>query len=352
MSSKDATKIKPADDPTVVENSGKSSGIRSTIVCEGCQSALVTKGILAGQIIRCGRCGKISQMGTSEALATDRMAWRSLWLGISSIFLLFITGLPAVYYGVKSLLRMRFVRPKKSDRIAAITGTALGGCFGIFIGSFVAMVGLFVLIVTMDIKRSQNPAEIKEFLAKVCTISMPTELEGFDFDGILFNSNQSFEFGDAKKYSDQTFRIRILYQRSTIGINRNTMIQQMREVYVSSSRMKIDKDGTEMLLWNIDDESVDVQKRIFTLTPKKNAESQNVSEDGNEVSSSDQPDEATSGESTESTKSQTPEIVKHYFGVITRESGIYGFVVYVNETRRPTTDEEIQQIIETLKPIE
>ena len=109
--------------------------------CQHCKSKVVTVGLNTGQQIRCANCLTIWTFGKVETDATDRLAWRSFWLGLSSILFLFFTGIPAIYYGVRSLLRMRFVKPKKRDRAAAIAGTTMGGCFGIFVSFFRFPVG-------------------------------------------------------------------------------------------------------------------------------------------------------------------------------------------------------------------
>jgi len=100
--------------------------------CSQCESELLVEIFGTSNPIRCASCGGISIPANEASTQAGRFAWRSLWLGIASIFLLFLTGLPAIWYGVRSLLQMRFVRSQKGDRKAAAAGITLGLLFGIF----------------------------------------------------------------------------------------------------------------------------------------------------------------------------------------------------------------------------
>ena len=58
--------------------------------------------------LRCGNCGDLIGTGVKANAPREKTASRSLWLGLSSIILLFFTGIPAIYYGIKSLLKKSF----------------------------------------------------------------------------------------------------------------------------------------------------------------------------------------------------------------------------------------------------
>lgn len=123
--------------------------------CPQCQSKLLVEVFGTSNPIRCASCGGISMPVNQQASEVHRDSRRSLWLGVASIVLLFLTGLPAVWYGVRSLLKMRFVRSERGDRRAATIGTALGLIFGIFGLAFVSVaagIALTVVMVQKDIE--------------------------------------------------------------------------------------------------------------------------------------------------------------------------------------------------------
>ena len=119
------------------------------MTCLVCGARLYTDFVSESQSskiwLRCGKCGDFIDSGVKANAPVDKFARRSLWLGISSIILLFFTGIPAIYYGVKSLMRSKYTSVRPGDRRAAIAGTALGTIFGVFLGTCV--VGTAVSII-------------------------------------------------------------------------------------------------------------------------------------------------------------------------------------------------------------
>ena len=147
----------------------------ATIQCDQCELPLMLDG--DSVLIRCASCGNIFRRDFARSRDTDRMAWRSLWLGLASIVLVFFTGIPAIYYGVRSLLRMRYRPAEKRDRTAAIAGVGLGSIFGLVIGPCVAMFGLIVLVGFMSAERTSDPIEIAAIMDEFCEMDYPEEFE-------------------------------------------------------------------------------------------------------------------------------------------------------------------------------
>ena len=124
--------------------------------CPQCQSTLLVEVFGTSNPIRCASCGEISMPPNQQASEVHRDSRRSLWLGVASIVLLFLTGIPAIWYGVRSLLKMRFVRSQRGDRKAATIGAVLGLIFGIFGLAFVSVAGGIALILTLVQKDIEN----------------------------------------------------------------------------------------------------------------------------------------------------------------------------------------------------
>ena len=147
----------------------------ATIQCDQCEQSLLLEGESA--LIRCASCGNIFDRDFTRSGDTDRMAWRSLWLGLASILLMFFTGFPAIYYGVRSLLRMRYRPTAKRDRTAAVAGVGLGAFFGLVIGPCISLFGLMILIAVMSTDRSTDPVEIAAMLDEFCELDYAEEFE-------------------------------------------------------------------------------------------------------------------------------------------------------------------------------
>ena len=185
----------------------------SPLVCQACGAELVTDFISEIQsarvLVRCGGCGVIIGSGIDENAPVDKRARWSLWLGISSVLLLFLTGIPAVYLEIRSLLRMRYTSFRLQDRYAAIAGTTLGSIFGVC-GGFC---GVFSLVVALALFFSQkttfNFEQSMVVLSGIAKVEMP---EGIN-QGVAVSAvnTHQFHFRDAKKKEDATCRIQLVY---------------------------------------------------------------------------------------------------------------------------------------------
>lgn len=295
----------------VSSDSKTQAGSPKTSECPSCNSVLITRTVTPGQSIRCGRCSQIIRFGTTEKVATDKLAWRSLWLGVASLVFLFFTGIPAVYYGIRSLLRMRFFRPKTSDRAAAVVGTTLGGCMGVFVGIPAAFTGLMIAIVVLTVTSSEIPAEIEEELAKHCNVSFPEDVEGVGFQSLMLGSQQTFDFADAKKRDERKIDIRIIRYNTTLAVNKMAIILRAKTRGVPEGEMI----SQEVIEWRAGREPIEVNKRVYRVKNK-------TSDD------------------------ETPEkefgTVNHYYGVFAQESDYIGFVIVLHVDDRSMEDSELE----------
>ncbi|MDG2184529.1 MAG: hypothetical protein P8K79_02550 [Mariniblastus sp.] len=133
------------------------------------------------QQVRCARCGKVSRPQTENASQRkpNRAARWSLWLGLSSILLLSITGIPALILGIRSLLQMRHEQPTKREKEAGVLGTLLGLVFGVLLGGcFLGGGGMILFaMLNLPLERSHDADVIRQWMDQVVQIDLPDGLE-------------------------------------------------------------------------------------------------------------------------------------------------------------------------------
>lgn len=228
--------------------------------CQSCNSKLETEGLQPGQRYRCANCEAVHLFGTTEKVPADKLAWRSLWLGLASIILVFITGIPAIYYGIKSLLRMRFVKSKKSDRAAAIAGTALGGCFGLFFGFIVVSIISIGLLSYLTYKTTSVPSEVVENCEQIFDFEAPPEFKPIEAQEML-GMQKSFDFADDIDEEKRHARIYLKFLGSSMRTNEDGLIGSLSSKSVNNGLGE--ERETELLKWNVFGEDTDVRKTIF-----------------------------------------------------------------------------------------
>jgi hypothetical protein len=229
--------------------------------CQVCNSKLVTEGLISGQQIRCANCQSLSRFGKVEKIATHRLAWRSFWLGISSILFLTITGIPAIYYGIRSLLRMRFVKPARSDRVAAIIGTSLGGCFGVFVGFIVVCSLIIGLIQFWTSNQTVDPDEVAERCSQSFEFLSPhvVPIQASSF----MNTQYLFEFADKPKADDRKLGIRLVFIRAGVKFNGALISQKLQQQGLGKKKFGSSK-SSELLEWQLGEQSMEVEKRVYS----------------------------------------------------------------------------------------
>lgn len=186
--------------------------------CSQCQSTLLVEIFGTANPVRCASCGHVSIPVNEASTLVSRHARRSLWLGLVSIFLLFLTGIPAIWYGVSSLLQMRFVRSRKRDRQAAAAGVTLGVLFGVFWSGFVLSFGGVILFFMMINEDTFNPVRIAEIRSEIGSIEVPADFVALEAN-IMKGQFQRVNWQDGRMASDAEGRIRLVKAkfRSQIG---------------------------------------------------------------------------------------------------------------------------------------
>jgi hypothetical protein len=298
--------------------------------CQSCNSKLVTAGLTPGQQVRCANCLTLFKFGKIEKVPTHRLAWRSFWLGLSSIVLLFITGLPAMYYGIRSLIRMRFVKPKPSDRAAAITGTALGGCFGIFIGFFAVcgmIVGLFAFLTYQE---TEQAMEVAQRCSEVFEVELPPGINPVRATS-LFTTVDSFQFADSPKADQRRVLVQLKRQGMSLQENRSQLIRSFKRRRVNDHDLG-ETVSTELLNWEMDGQPVEVRKTIYSRPLYSDEEKKLMGEEAAD----------------EEERIETHQ----YFTYIFRPDGSYGLVVVFEPDGFDLAESEIRAIFSDTKIVD
>lgn len=202
--------------------------------CSQCESTLLVEIFGTSNPIRCASCGTVSYPVTEAASQTSRFAWRSLWLGLASIILLFLTGIPAIWYGVRSLLQMRFVRTTKGDRKAAVVGVTLGVLFGVLWAGIVTILGAGVLLFMMMLEETKDSARIEQILSTIGSLEVPEEFVP-DEAQVLMSQSQRVDWRDYSDTNIDDGRMRVI--RATA----NTQIGD-QQIIGPGIRFSLDRD--------------------------------------------------------------------------------------------------------------
>lgn len=290
--------------------------------CQTCNSKLVTDGLQPGQRFRCANCEAIFLFGKTEKVPADKLAWRSLWLGLASILLIFFTGIPAIYYGVKSLLRMRFVKSKSSDRAAAVAGIATGGCFGLFFG-FLALtiltIGLFAYLTHEEVEIA---AEVQARCDQVFEFEAPEGFKPVKAETVL-GIQSSFDFADDRDKIKRSARIHLRKIGSNLQTNKEQLIEALQSKSVNNGFGKV--RSTELLKWQMFGEETDVRKTIFEpSTEKENV----VRHDGEDYYVLE---------------------THQYFALVRKPEGFYGIVIVFEPENFNLSESDVKAIFENLK---
>ena len=229
--------------------------------CQHCNAKLITEGLDPGQQISCPQCQTLSRYGEIQTVATHRLAWRSFWLGLSSILLLFITGIPAIYYGIKSLLRMRFVKPKPSDKAAAIAGTALGGCFGIVFGATIVTGFLLGLLIYLTNVTITEPDLVVTKCHAHFVFQPPSKFVPVYAKSSLGDSER-YLFANEMDAEKRSACIYLTYVNGGFQADKRLVSQALRRLRIDDEDRR-KPDSSEVLTWTMNGSPIEVRKRIY-----------------------------------------------------------------------------------------
>lgn len=313
--------------------------------CQFCKENLVTDGLNAGQQLRCANCQGIMRFGDAEKIATDRLAWRSFWLGLASFVFLFFTGIPAVYYGVRSLLRMRFVKPKRSDQAAAVLGTTMGGCFGIAVGALLTTIGIVSLAVAFTRWDSSDERAILAQLPKHFQFELPPDVRPLMGRSVL-NSQYEYSFGDQRDGSKRHFRIVLAYIPKSLSSNRNQLLATLSNRQLNGTE-KGQRERLELLDWKLAGQTIKVRKTVFRLSTEAPEVAAVATEGGppspEAAAADDRP--AILPDVVAGAVPEEAGLVTHqYVGAVSDKNGYYGVTILLHPDFVSVTEDDVKAI--------
>lgn len=286
------------------------------LTCQNCESELETSFIAstADVVIRCGNCGELFSPLQNTG-AVDKNAWRSLWLGLASLLLFCFTGIPALYFGIKSLLRGRYTRTRPQDRRAAVAGIMLGGLFGIF-GSFCVFgFGGAILVAILSNVTTESTEQARYILQGVASMNMPDELVSGRASKTFGSSD--FSFVDDEDSDKRSLRFDFVFFPPAMTGSVATLNSQLRnkQLHTKGTYKKLSE---ELLKWNLGDRTIGVTKIVF-----------------------------------EETRDEQPTIeICQYYGYSAVKSGIFGFAFLHSPADSGLTEQRIREFVESITPRE
>lgn len=310
--------------------------------CQQCAAPLVSEGLLQGQQVRCAKCAHVFRLGEEQKTSADRLAWRSFWLGLSSLILLFFTGLPAIYYGIRSMLRMRFIKSRPKDRFAAVAGTAMGGCFGV-LGS--GMVISFVAIIALTILTVNKPEDLEEkrqLYAQAFSNEMPADLF-FDRAVCVLRSQYFFDFFDEEESENRSLRVHLVHHKSNFQPMQSQVVVQLRDRSLKIPGKKLVEQNSELLHWSMLNQDIEVRKIVFAMEPDEDARE---TDSDAELAATSEAELATTSEAEPS----TGEVIQ-YYGICKSPLGFSGMTVIAKQPQVVFTEERIRVLFAELQPI-
>lgn len=310
--------------------------------CRKCDAMLIADGLPQGQQVRCVKCANQFRLGEEKKTSADRLAWRSFWLGLSSLVFIFFTGLPAIYYGIRSLLRMRFTKPRPKDRFAAVAGTMMGGCFGLF-GAFVAAFAAIIAVTLSTIDTADSDEEKAQHYARVFENEMPPELLIEKTISVL-SSQHFFDFVDHEEPEQRTVRVHLLHHNSNFQPMRSQVVMQLRSRLIKIPDHKLVSQSSENLTWRMLDQDIEVRKVVYEIQPKEDDE-EDYSQTESESDSNSETETESSGDAA------TDDIAIQYYGICKSPYGYTGMSVTAQQPQAVFTEEKIREMFASLKPI-
>jgi hypothetical protein len=134
--------------------------------CGSCGTELVTDDLLETDVVSCANCGLTFRLAEAADIETrvSRQAVLSMLLGFASIICLFLTGIPAIILGARSLGLIRREPAHYKGRGLAIAGIVTGSGFGVILGTCLS---LFMIPMVPTILAIRNLSSCEDHLQEI-----------------------------------------------------------------------------------------------------------------------------------------------------------------------------------------
>ena len=234
------------------------------MICPQCDSTLLTDVFKTQNPVRCATCGQVSLQQTDVSNQASKYASRSFWLGLTSIVLLFLTGIPAIWYGIRSLLQMRFGQSITKDRKRAVIGTSMGFLFGVIVSGPVVLIGISALSFILLWEETKEPERVQELLSMIGTIDVPVEFDDIEANAMAYQF-QRISWRDGNRTDTASGRVRLLRavkgsQMDSVQLAAMTDMRLHRNIDLDWSSRK-----TESLKWYFEDKEQDIERTTMAV---------------------------------------------------------------------------------------
>jgi hypothetical protein len=300
-------------------------------------------------------------LGEAVKVSADRLAWRSFWLGLASLVFLFMTGIPAVYYGIRSLLRMRFSKPGPRDRFAAVSGTIMGAVFGLTGGFLVIMAGMLLAVGYYSLDIVSDPGQIRQQFESNFEPTPLGKLKPHRLASV-FNSQYFFDFVDNRNSGQRNIRVHMIHCKPNMQQMRNQVIGHLSKRTVTST-LQLERRDSEILKWEMGGRQIDVRKTTFDIVGQESgeadpSESESPDEPNDQIAEAkasdtienelDEVDSATDDESEVKVLADTTQVVQ-YFGFYSDEQGMTGMTVATRFPNPNLSESQIKKMFAEIK---
>ena len=341
-------------------------------ICSHCQAELYTETIAGARSVRCAGCNGLNLYeGEKGSGNQNREAWLSLLLGISSFFFSCLTGLPAVFFGIRALRKMRYLPTSGRAKVAAIIGIVTGGFIGtLLIGSIFLVVGAG-FGVSRSIEEHENPA---------VTTKLSKQFSSFDSNVPDLKSRKFFKLPSLVEYAvwtddqldvhwlkdgaprtvyhwqDSNRSVRIVAGKASGWIHPLNIHQVLRDTYLIRRESK-KQIGKEKLDWKFLGEDAEVLKVVFQESQSEESQSDKFSDentsadvDTNNSAENDQPPNSDSEVSPDSEISLLQ--IDHYSTYVKIDDKYYTMVFVHRPAKSNQSQDDVRRVFESYKMAE
>ena len=237
------------------------------IECENCNASLaLPNSSQPSSLLRCANCGTVFRTGAAENGSPDKLARRSMWFGIASLFLGCLAGIPAIYYSIRSFIQMKHTPTGGPDKFAAATGAILGGFGTLFISMVLLIVAGIAAVAMLFTNESKDPKVVLAKLDHACSIEMPEQFETEQCVTVL-NMLTLVRFVDDQDPEKRSARLAVVRFFAQTDMNREQFSERLRELDLDNPwEEDVFIESTETLDWNVNGKPTTVIKETIPGT--------------------------------------------------------------------------------------
>ena len=181
----------------------KDASTPGSVRCPDCHSELRFLELSAHASIRCCICNSVFGTASNGRIhsVVNRFAIWSFVLGLSSLFCMIFTGIPAIIFGTKSLKQIRQSKNRQHGKVYSYLGIGSGILFGVGISALLFFIVTAAAITYFTFENLIDKNLVEQKFSEVAVAKFPDDLE-------LKNANQIFGvyvFSGNVSHPDDTF---------------------------------------------------------------------------------------------------------------------------------------------------